>query len=59
MAAALTKLNQEIVRLKRELNEKLEKKNLLANEVYALSLQLDKLILAYHRASVKAEEVFF
>ncbi|KXG78493.1 hypothetical protein AN618_02490 [Fervidicola ferrireducens] len=26
MAAALTKLNQEIVRLKRELNEKLEKK---------------------------------
>ena len=55
MAAALTKLNQEIVRLKRELNEKLEKKNLLANEVYALSLQLDKLILAYHRASVKAE----
>ncbi|WP_083514978.1 Spo0E family sporulation regulatory protein-aspartic acid phosphatase [Fervidicola ferrireducens] len=27
----------------------------MANEVYALSLQLDKLILAYHRASVKAE----
>ncbi|MDN5332269.1 MAG: hypothetical protein PWP45_1494 [Tepidanaerobacteraceae bacterium] len=55
MAAVLTKLNQEIVRLKRELNEKLEKKHLLAHEVYALSSQLDKLILAYHRASINAE----
>ncbi|MFO7152858.1 MAG: aspartyl-phosphate phosphatase Spo0E family protein [Bacillota bacterium] len=55
MVAALAKLNQEIVKLRRELNEKLEKKNLLAKEVYALSLQLDKLILDYQRASIKAE----
>ncbi|MCG0274736.1 MAG: aspartyl-phosphate phosphatase Spo0E family protein [Thermosediminibacteraceae bacterium] len=55
MVPMLFHLNQEIGKLKNELNQKLEKKNLLAREVYALSIKLDKLIVAYHRAEAKAE----
>ncbi|TYP54955.1 aspartyl-phosphate phosphatase Spo0E family protein [Thermosediminibacter litoriperuensis] len=55
MATSLLNLSREIGNLKKELNEKLEKKNLLAQEVYALSLKLDKLILDYQRSALKAE----
>ncbi|ADL07701.1 aspartyl-phosphate phosphatase Spo0E family protein [Thermosediminibacter oceani] len=53
--STLLNLSTEIGNLKRKLNEKLEKKNLLAHEVYAISIELDKLILAYQRIAFKME----